>query len=244
MSLHYTAPHWPWSAPSVEAAAREREVDRAEWTEGGSTRIYGEMMGILDAGIGRVMDAVRRSGRDTLVVFTSDNGGERYSKMWPFVGRKWDVLEGGLRVPQIVVVAGAGPGWRGLAAGDHQHGLDGHVPRRGRRRARPCPPPRRAGPAASASQADTRPSPRDLFWRLANRQQRAVRRGDWKYLKVGEREFLFDLAWDPRERGNLAAKQPALLDELRALWIEWDAGMLPIPPDFILPPLDLSRMLW
>lgn len=86
--------------------------------------------------------------------------------------------------------------------------------------------------------------PRALFWRLANRQQRAVRRGDWKYLKVGEREFLFDLAWDPRERGNLAKKQPALLDELRALWMEWDRGMLPIPPDFVLPPLDLSRILW
>lgn len=102
LSLHYTAPHWPWSAPSVEAAAREREVDPAEWKEGGSPRIYGEMMGILDAGIGRVMDAVRNSGRETLVIFTSDNGGERYSKMWPFVGRKWDLLEGGLRIPQII----------------------------------------------------------------------------------------------------------------------------------------------
>jgi arylsulfatase A-like enzyme len=34
-----------------------------------------------------------------LVIFTSDNGGERYSNIWPFVGRKWDLLEGGLRVP-------------------------------------------------------------------------------------------------------------------------------------------------
>jgi arylsulfatase A-like enzyme len=102
LSLHYNAPHWPWSAPSVEAAAREREVDRAEIMEGGSPRIYGEMMQVLDAGIGRVVAAVRRSGRDTLVIFTSDNGGERYSNIWPFVGRKWDLLEGGLRVPQIV----------------------------------------------------------------------------------------------------------------------------------------------
>ncbi len=61
LSLHYNAPHWPWSAPSVEKAARRREVDRAEIMEGGSPRIYGEMMQILDAGIGRVADAVRRS---------------------------------------------------------------------------------------------------------------------------------------------------------------------------------------
>ena len=68
---------------------------------GGSVRIYAEMMQVLDRGIGEVIDAVRQSGRDTLVLFTSDNGGERYSKIWPFVGRKFDLLEGGLRVPQI-----------------------------------------------------------------------------------------------------------------------------------------------
>ena len=82
LSLHYTAPHWPWSAPSVETAARQRELDRAEITEGGSLRIYGEMMQILDAGIGRVIAAVQQSsaGRDTFVIFTSDNGGERFSR--------------------------------------------------------------------------------------------------------------------------------------------------------------------
>jgi arylsulfatase A-like enzyme len=103
LSLHYTAPHWPWSSPSVEAAARQREVDRAEITEGGSTRIYGEMMQILDAGIGRVIAAVQRTPgeRETFIIFTSDNGGERFSKIWPFVGRKFDLLEGGIRVPQI-----------------------------------------------------------------------------------------------------------------------------------------------
>jgi hypothetical protein len=40
---HYTAPHWPWSALSVETAARQREVERTELTEGGNTRIYGDM---------------------------------------------------------------------------------------------------------------------------------------------------------------------------------------------------------
>jgi len=96
LSLHYTAPHWPWSAPSVESAARNREVERTELTEGGNTRIYGEMMQSLDGGIGRVLDAVRqgRGNDNTFVVFTSDNGGERFSKIWPFVGRKFDLLEG------------------------------------------------------------------------------------------------------------------------------------------------------
>ncbi|MGH7049834.1 MAG: hypothetical protein ACREE5_04240, partial [Acetobacteraceae bacterium] len=74
--------------------------------------------------------------------------------------------------------------------------------------------------------------------------QRAVRRGDWKYLKVAEREFLFDLAWDPRERGNLAAKQPALIDELRGLWEAWNREMLPLPDDLTPSMAQLSEMLW
>src|SRR5258708_37266647 len=59
LSVHYTAPHCPWSAPSVEAAARQREVERTELTEGGNIRISGELMQILDAGVGRVLGAVR-----------------------------------------------------------------------------------------------------------------------------------------------------------------------------------------
>ena len=178
--------------------------------EGGSPRIYGEMMQILDAGIGRVVDAVRRSGKDTLVIFTSDNGGERYSNIWPFVGRKWDLLEGGLRVPQIVW-------WPGhvkagqvtdqvcitmdltatcLAAADVMP--DAEYPLDGRDLL-----PVLTGRAPAGE--------RTLYWRMANRSQRAVRRGDWKYLKVRDREFLFDIGWDPRERGDMAKKRPDLL---------------------------------
>ena len=57
----------------------------------------------MDDGIGRVLDAVRQApgGDNTLVVFTSDNGGERFSEIWPFVGGKLDLTEGGIRVPWI-----------------------------------------------------------------------------------------------------------------------------------------------
>jgi arylsulfatase A-like enzyme len=243
LSLHYNAPHWPWSAPSVEAAARGRELDRAEIMEGGSPRIYGEMMQILDAGIGRVVDAVRRSGKDTLVLFTSDNGGERYSNIWPFVGRKWDLLEGGLRVPQIVwrpghVKAGEVTDQVSItmdltatclaAAGvapDPGHPLDG----------RDLLPVLTGGAPAGE---------RTLYWRMANRSQRAVRRGDWKYLKVGDREFLFDIGWDPRERGDMCKKRPDLLNELRHLWEDWNREMLPVPDSMIPPFSNLQEMLW
>jgi arylsulfatase A-like enzyme len=243
LSLHYNAPHWPWSAPSIERAAREREVDRAEIMEGGSPRIYGEMMQVLDAGIGRVIDAVRRSGKDTLVLFTSDNGGERYSNIWPFVGRKWDLLEGGLRVPQIVW-------WPGhIKAGQVTDQVCITMDLTAT-----CLAAANVAPAADhpldgknllpVLTGEAPVSERTLYWRMANRNQRAIRRGDWKYLKVSDREFLFDIGYDPRERGNLARKRPDLLTELRGLWEDWNRAMLPVP-DSVTPGLsNLQEMLW
>ncbi len=36
------------------------------------------------------------------MVFTSDNGGERFSNTWPFTGKKTELLEGGLRIPAVI----------------------------------------------------------------------------------------------------------------------------------------------
>ncbi len=243
LSLHYNAPHWPWSAPSVETAARERETDPAEILEGGSPRIYGEMMGILDAGIGRVVDAAQRSGKDTLVIFTSDNGGERYSNIWPFVGRKWDLLEGGLRVPQIVW-------WPGhVKPGEVTDQVSITMDLTATCLAAAGVAPDAGLPLDGVDllpvlTGQTPAGERTLYWRMANRSQRAVRRGDWKYLKVSDREFLFDIGWDPRERGDMARKRPDLLAELRRLWEAWNREMLPVP-DRMIPPLsNLHEMLW
>jgi arylsulfatase A-like enzyme len=203
------------------------------------------MMQILDAGIGRVLDAVGEGpgGDDTLVVFTSDNGGERFSKIWPFVGRKFDLLEGGLRVPQICRWSGhIAPGGTTdqvcitmdltatcLAAAEVSPATD-------------YPPdgvdllPVLTGRAKEFE--------RTVYWRMRHRYQRAVRRGGWKYLKVAEREFLFDIEYDPRERGDLSKRQPGMLAELRALWEDWDRDMLPLPADTVAPMSNLSEMLW
>ena len=62
------------------------------------------MIEAMDVQIGRVLQALDAHGLadDTIVIFTSDNGGERFSDTWPFTGIKTELLEGGLRVPTLI----------------------------------------------------------------------------------------------------------------------------------------------
>jgi arylsulfatase A-like enzyme len=245
LSLHYTAPHWPWSAPSVEAAAREREKDLKRAHEGGSPRIYAEMVTIMDDGIGRVMKALRDTGRDrnTLVLFTSDNGGERYSKIWPFVGRKRDLLEGGLRVPQIAW-------WPARIAAPRvsdQVTISMDLTATCLEAAGVDMPSSTKPDGMSLLPHLAGQSPvveRSLYWRMKERGQRALRRANWKYLRVSDREYLYDLDYDWRERTDFAEERPELLDELRSQWEAWDADMLPLPEEETMITAHLSRMLW
>jgi arylsulfatase A-like enzyme len=109
LSLHYTAPHWPWEGPNDEAVSRGLGKGYDGFTAGGSLRTYAQMMTSMDEGIGEVLRALERTGQadNTLVIFTSDNGGERFSYNWPFRGQKFTLWEGGIRVPAIVRLPGA-----------------------------------------------------------------------------------------------------------------------------------------
>lgn len=104
LSVHYTAPHWPWETRDDEALAAELRGKLFHLT-GGSVETYRRMVAHMDEGIGSILRAVDRTGRaaNTIVVFTSDNGGERFSDNWPLVGGKMDLTEGGIRVPWIPV---------------------------------------------------------------------------------------------------------------------------------------------
>ena len=229
LSLHYTAPHWPWEGPRDEAVSRTLKRGYAGVTAGGSVRVYAEMMRSLDEGVGRVLRALDASGnaRRTLVVFTSDNGGERFSFNWPFRGAKFELYEGGLRVPAIARWPGRLPAGRRSAqvsitmdwtatilaaagaAADPAYPLDGLdlLPVLGG--ARP-------------------PLARTLFWRHA--RQAAARSGDWKYLKLDEKtERLYDLSSDEREQADFRDARPQIFDRLRAEHARWEAQMLPLP---------------
>ncbi|MCZ2156639.1 MAG: hypothetical protein LC114_22515 [Bryobacterales bacterium] len=75
---------------------------------------------------------------------------------------------------------------------------------------------------------------RPLHWRMNRRQQHAPRQGDWRYLKVDEHEYQFNIASDERERANLSHQHPELLAALRDAWLRWNTSMPGIPPDGVV----------
>lgn len=227
LSLNYTSPHWPWEGPGDLVFSKTLKGG-ADYVSGGSLKVYGEMVRSLDAGIGKVLDAIRQAGleKNTIVIFTSDNGGERFSYNWPFRGQKGTLFEGGVRVPAIVRWPGVTrPGtitdhpvitmdWTATmiaAAGakpDPKYPLDGEDQL----------------PVLSGQPLITE---RTLFWRTRN--QGAMRSGKWKYLRAGTNEVLYELSADEHEQANYADLEPNKLAELRAAFKAWESQMMSYP---------------
>jgi len=71
------------------------------------------------------------------------------------------------------------------------------------------------------------PVERKLFWRYKANAQRAARNGDYKYLKILDNTFLFNVVDDPMERANLKERGKDIYDRMTAEWYAWNATMLP-----------------
>jgi arylsulfatase A-like enzyme len=225
LSLHYTAPHSPWEGPEDGGVDHSRHGP-GPMADGGSSRAYADMMRSMDSGIGEVLAALRRArlDRDTLVVFTSDNGGERYSYNWPFSFEKFYLNEGGIRVPAIVRWPGVVPKNRtldqpmitmdwtatflALAGGSAGEGypLDGEN-------------------VLPVITGEREPYERALFWRTRTRD--AARIGRFKYVKDDGTERLYDLTVDLGEKADRKADEPAAFARLKTEYDAWAAQMLP-----------------
>lgn len=224
LSLHFTAPHWPWEGPDDEAESQR--IRNIMHRDGGTQKTYGKMVQSLDANIGRVLQAldIHALSANTIVVFTSDNGGERFSKTWPFTGMKGELLEGGLRIPAIVR-------WPGrIAAGSVSDqtmiSMDWAPTLLAAAGTQPDPAYPSDGEDLARTLAGAAPHPRKFYWRYKAGSQRAIRDADWKYLRIAGNEFLFDVAQDPRERANLKDRHRQVFDRLKADWEAWSATML------------------
>lgn len=230
-SVHFNAPHWPWEGPDDKAESDRLGGKNLGDYEGGSQKIYRTMIERMDYQIGRILDALKASGaeKDTIVIFTSDNGGERFAKTWPFTGMKGELLEGGIRIPAIVR-------WpQSLPAGikhDQVNITMDWVP--SLLTAASAMPEHDAGfegvDLFSIVRSGSQTVPRTLFWRHKANGQRAMRQGDFKILKMRENSFLFNVVEDPLERANLKSRQSALYETMTQAWDVWNTTMLAETP--------------
>ncbi len=227
LMITFNAPHWPWQGPADLAYP-----DSVDFTAGGSPAVYAAMMKGLDDGVGKIMEAMDESSlnNNTIVIFTNDNGGERYSDNGGLSRSKMAVWEGGIRVPAFVkwpgkIAAGITTqqvattmDWTatiltaGGAKADKNFPLDGID----------------LMPVLTGKYKDI---PRTLYWRTFQRsKQKAIRDGNWKYLEDEKGEYLFDLSVDKEEKNNLKEKEKERFGKMKAKLAEWEKTVLqPIP---------------
>lgn len=225
----YFAPN----APHTPLQALRSDYDALPGIENHTLRVYGAMIRALDRNVGRILDALQANGleENTLVFFTSDNGGANYIGLpdinRPYRGWKATFFEGGTRSPFFVRWPAA------LPAGTSFSAPVAHVD---------------IFATAAAAAGAALPSDRAidgvnllpflrgqvpgaphqaLFWRSGH--YRTVLADGWK-LQVSERpkrDWLFHLDDDPTERIDLSASHPDKVRELKALLTAHDAQMVP-----------------
>jgi arylsulfatase A-like enzyme len=238
LNVHYTAPHWPWETRDDQSESRRLE-DMGKGgifhTDGGSLETYWRMVHHMDEGIGKIVELLRERGQldNTLIIFTSDNGGERFSNNWPFVGGKMDLLEGGIRVPLIAHWPnGIGAAAKGKVCSFTNLTMDWTSTLMAAAGVKAAIDHPFDGVNLLPALKDHNWSiDRPVFWRMKHRMQKAMRSGRWKYLCVDGNEYLFDIETDQRERANLAKLQPERLATMKAQWQAWAETMPPIPPE-------------
>jgi len=223
--LPYNAPHGPLQA-SQEYLNRFPDITNSK------RKIYAAMVSAMDDGVGAIMKKLADLNLETntLVCFISDNGATKrssYGDNGPLRMGKGMLYEGGIRVPFImkwkdtlpagvvdnrpVIQLDATATAVALAGGDINE-MDGVN-------------------LMPYLLTQTNDVPHEqFFWRIMSWDyestgepyQKATRRGDWKLVLTGTDFELYDLSTDISETNNVAAANPALVDELKASWDGWE----------------------
>jgi arylsulfatase A-like enzyme len=226
LEVAFNAAHWPFQVPDHPsvAAGNGRFVQPQE-DPTNTRRDYAAILERADQGVGKILATLDRLGltRNTLVIYTQDNGGEWLSRNAPLFHRKSTVWEGGIRVPAIFRWPGRIPAGKTSS----QVGIimdltatilavtNSPVPPEAKLEGINLLPLLQEG----ASRAD-----RTLFWRITGqaRRQRAVRQGDWKLLLDGGVPLLYNLANDVGERNDLASQRTDIVRKLFPLITQWE----------------------
>ncbi len=230
----YRAPHVPLDAPPEYLKRFPGKMPQRR-------RQALAMLSAVDDGVGRIMATLRKHKLEerTLIFIIGDNGaplkihkvdapgggpGWDGSLNEPLNGEKGMLSEGGIRVPFLVY-------WKGEIAGGrlfHHPVIALDVAATALALSGQPASKELDGvnliPFLKAEQPQ--PPHKEIYWRWI--AQAAVRQGDWKYLRAGAREYLFDLSKDREEKHNLLKANPELADRLRNKLQNW-AGQLQPP---------------
>jgi arylsulfatase A-like enzyme len=227
----YNAVHWPFQPPDKPSDVR----DKSTWLNG-TRKDYAAMLERVDAGVGKILAALdkHKLADDTLVVFTNDNGGERLSDNGPLFHRKATVWEGGIRVPCILR-------WPGKVAADAVSeqpaiSMDLTATILAAAGVKPAKDRPLDGIDLLPVLKEGKMVERTFYWRIDrdDRKQKAVRHGDWKYVRDGGIELLFDLAKDQGERKDVSYRHPEVVKLLRAKLAAWEKEMAKHKPEHVV----------
>jgi arylsulfatase A-like enzyme len=228
----YNAVHSPYQPPNrpLPAVTKENMYD-------GDRQTYAAMLEKIDEGVGMMLAELEKQGilDNTIFVFSSDNGGERYSDNAPLFNHKQTLWEGGIRVPCLMRWPAKLP--KGQLA--RQPAITMDLTATFLAAAGVTPPADRPLdginllPVLTGQQAVQE---RTFCWRVnrSNRQQKAIRHGHWKYVQDAAVEMLFNLEEDIGERRDLAFRQPAVLADLKARLKAWEDEMDRSPTTFVV----------
>lgn len=225
----HAAPHWPYQGredradriPGAEHDPRGSRADREA--------AYREMVGIMDHGIGRILDRVRENGleENTFIFFCSDNGGV------PVLGNngalrahKGTLWEGGHRVPAIAYWKGridTGVSHQTVISMDLFPTLASLAGIPGSRNPGTVLPETDGIDLSGHLLQGEALAGRTVFWRY--RDQRAARKGAHKLVVDGKDTLLFDLDSDPTESTDISAGYPQIREELVLELEDWETGM-------------------
>ena len=238
--LAYNAPHTPFQATKADYDSLPELKDKR-------ARVYGAMLRALDRGVGKVTAALKADGLDdnTIVIFTSDNGGAWYAGLpdinKPFRGRKGTFFEGGIREPLFMR-------WPSKIAAGQRLSMPTMLldvlPTLAAAAGAALPGDRKIDgvnllPFVTGGEPPLRS--RILYWRSGGYE--AIRDGDWK-LQLSprpSRTWLFNLAADPTERRDLSGARPDVVTRLRAELAAHDREMAkPLWPALLEEPIRID----
>lgn len=254
--LPWSIPHKPLQDPDEDPSMVFNAGAKPKTAEG--REVYVKMVEYLDSRIGQIFESLEARGlmENTLIIFTSDNGGMLSGNCWPLKKSKQWLEEGGIRVPYLMQ-------WpRGIPAGSVDDRtailMDASVTVLDAAQAlQYVPADRQLDGVSFLKENDTA---REFGWRRRdwderahNRQnfirQEAYRFGEWKLLRTYKymgkqtwsakyKDELYNLSDDIGEADNLVNKMPEKYEAMKKAFAKWQTKVVEQQPVYVIPVRD------